>query len=333
MSYTRDSSKDLVWNENSNSYVSESAEPTTIAEAIAAAQQRVAAVYTAISNKGGTLPATQNLSNLPTAIDSIPSGGTTETSYGNYYIMQDDSLYPVYFDAVTINGASKHSIIMTDAVTNMDNTSRGCSIYLISCSGVDISQTSFSFQNITNVTLSTEGLSALGIKKIVYKSVTGRFYASYQGILNVTDTSASTLKTIDISNATSIYLRGACIGLTALEEVKMDKAENVTITRNSAAIGGTFKNTSITELKFPALKTTSEINIQYMLSNLDGCTVHFPSNLQTTIASLDGYPNFGGTNTILLFDLPATETNEQSGVITEPGGGDIDSDPVIPTRP
>lgn len=47
----------------------------TIASAITAAQGRVADCYTAISNKGGTLPATQNLSNMPAAIASIPSGG------------------------------------------------------------------------------------------------------------------------------------------------------------------------------------------------------------------------------------------------------------------
>lgn len=48
----------------------------SIETAITAAQGRVADCYTAISNKGGTLPATQNLSNMPTAINSI-SGGST----------------------------------------------------------------------------------------------------------------------------------------------------------------------------------------------------------------------------------------------------------------
>ena len=48
----------------------------SIATAIQNAQQKVADAYTAISNKDGTLPATQNLANMPTAIGSIPSGGT-----------------------------------------------------------------------------------------------------------------------------------------------------------------------------------------------------------------------------------------------------------------
>ena len=47
----------------------------SIASAIATKQQQVADSYTAVSNKGGTLPATQNLTNLVTAISSIPAGG------------------------------------------------------------------------------------------------------------------------------------------------------------------------------------------------------------------------------------------------------------------
>lgn len=48
----------------------------TIASAIQAKQQQVVDSYTAVSNKGGTLPATQNLTNLATAISTIPSGGS-----------------------------------------------------------------------------------------------------------------------------------------------------------------------------------------------------------------------------------------------------------------
>lgn len=38
-----------------------------------------------------------------------------------------------------------------------------------------------------------------------------------------------------------------------------------------------------------------------------GCVLHFPSNLQSTIANLTGYPNFGGFSVTCAFDLPATE--------------------------
>ena len=47
----------------------------SIASAIQAKQQQIADSYSAVSDKGGTLPTTQNLTNLATAISSIPSGG------------------------------------------------------------------------------------------------------------------------------------------------------------------------------------------------------------------------------------------------------------------
>ena len=62
----------------------------SIASAITDAQDRVAAAYTAISNMGGTLPATQNLSNMPTAINSIPTGGGDHG--GKYHICVYDDL-------------------------------------------------------------------------------------------------------------------------------------------------------------------------------------------------------------------------------------------------
>ena len=52
----------------------------SIESAISNAQTKVANAYTAIENKGGTLPETQNLSNLPTAINSIQGGGILENS-------------------------------------------------------------------------------------------------------------------------------------------------------------------------------------------------------------------------------------------------------------
>ena len=285
MSYTRDTSEDLVWNSSTNSY-----EPAS-----------TPATSGFLTDGNGNIFL---FNGEAVYVDDNPAPAPQEPSYGNYYIMEDDSIMPVYFDSLDMGGSARSGVIFTDGVTDMDYS--GSWGYRIITIRGDYSISPAEFSSIKSVRLSTSGISNLGIKKIVYKSVTGKFDARYEGILNVVGTSASTLTTIDLSNATSIYMMGACIGLTALQEVKMDKAENITITRGSAVIGGTFKNTAVTELRFPALKTTSTIEIQYMLSSVDGCTVHFPSNLESTIQGLAGYPNFGGTNTTLLFDLPAT---------------------------
>lgn len=96
----------------------------TIASAITAAQGRVADAYTAVSNKGGTLPATQNLTNLPTAIDSIPTSQVTPwtqpvltangTIGGDSFAVAMDSqhlsLYAWYaFDGITTYDRNKQA--------------------------------------------------------------------------------------------------------------------------------------------------------------------------------------------------------------------------------
>lgn len=53
----------------------------SIASAIQNAQQKIANAYTAIGNIGGTLPVTQDLANMPTAIASIPTGGGDPQMY------------------------------------------------------------------------------------------------------------------------------------------------------------------------------------------------------------------------------------------------------------
>lgn len=69
---------------------------------------------------------------------------------------------------------------------------------------------------------------------------------------------------------------------------------------------------NLQSVSFPALTSqsfgtyTNQFN--QMLQGVTGCTVHFPSNLESVIGSWsDVTSGFGGTNTTVLFDLPATE--------------------------
>lgn len=60
---------------------------STIKQAIEALKGRIADAYTAVATKGGTLPATQDSANLPTAIASIPSGASDpfDSFFPNYH--------------------------------------------------------------------------------------------------------------------------------------------------------------------------------------------------------------------------------------------------------
>lgn len=64
--------------------------------------------------------------------------------------------------------------------------------------------------------------------------------------------------------------------------------------------------TNLKEVRFPALadmnKGTNQFNS--MLSGVTGCTVHFPAAMREYISSLaDALAGFGGTDTVILFDL------------------------------
>lgn len=73
-------------------------------------------------------------------------------------------------------------------------------------------------------------------------------------------------------------------------------------------------STSIADVYFRALTTTSFGNVNSfdrMMRNTGTAvthTLHFPSNLQSTISGLSGYPLFNGTSgyVVCAFDLPAT---------------------------
>ena len=75
-------------------------------------------------------------------------------------------------------------------------------------------------------------------------------------------------------------------------------------------LAGFWYCTNLKHIYFPAITENSFGQstgaFLSMLNGVTGCSLHFPSNVQSLIEGLDKYPNFGGTDTVVLFDLPAT---------------------------
>lgn len=63
---------------------------STIKQAILSLKSRIEDAYTAIAAKGGTLPATQDSANLPTAIASIPSGSAEDPEEKDVLLLDYD---------------------------------------------------------------------------------------------------------------------------------------------------------------------------------------------------------------------------------------------------
>lgn len=125
----------------------------SIASAITAAQGRVADAYTAVSNMGGTLPATQNLTNLPTAINSIPAGEgadiVTVVNNTDFDVVEGEkvwlsgpsqnSLEIVDFDSKKQNFDTTGTITITDGVASGFSTTD----YIQSKTAIDLGSTDF----------------------------------------------------------------------------------------------------------------------------------------------------------------------------------------------
>lgn len=117
------------------------------------------------------------------------------------------------------------------------------------------------------------------------------------------------LTSVDLSSLTTLSGRGAleyafdvCTALTSV-----DFSSLTTVSGYNSLYCAFSRCSSLTSLSFPALTVAG---LQYgssqfddMIRGVTGCTVHFPAAVQAKIETTAGYPNFGGTNTTVLFDL------------------------------
>ena len=163
----------------------------------------------------------------------------------------------------------------------------------------------------------TREISSTGVYQMPTQSFTFKLpsnatdigsYAMYYSFYN-----CKSLTSVDLSSLTTISgkyaMRNAfqsCTGLTSV-----DLSSLTTISGGYAMYFAFYGCTRLTNISFPALTSTgigSYTNqFNNMLQGVTGCTVHFPSNLQSVIGSKpDVTKGFGGTNTTVLFDLPAT---------------------------
>lgn len=136
----------------------------------------------------------------------------------------------------------------------------------------------------------------------------------------LSNTGFRNIESIDISNLRKITGNNALCSLASFSpnvlnpEISFDSLFNISSYYCfQYIIGSDTSSGNNCTFKFPALKEINNItSLNKMIYNKDGCTLHFPSNLDpqtgsTVISSLETYPDFGGTNTTILYDLPSTK--------------------------
>lgn len=284
----------------------------SIASAITAAQGRVADAYTAISNKGGTLPATQNLTNMPTAINSIPTGGGGGSKYGATI---NDFLGDVDANGVLQEPTEEINLVFS-GVKDLGNFALYGAFYTTTSSPKNVKTVSFiDLETISgsnamyNAFYSCKKLTSALFQKLKVISGSAAMGYAFDTCTGLTSIAMDELTTISSSSPVNRCFNN-CTSLATASFRKL------TILTGSSALQAFFRGCSaISDIYFNGLTTTSfgsYINqFGNMMQNTGSQTthrIHFPSNLQSTISGLSGYPLFGGTSgyVTLLFDLPAT---------------------------
>ena len=152
-------------------------------------------------------------------------------------------------------------------------------------------------------------LTSVSFPSLTTISGSSACYFMLYSCIALTSVSFPSLTTISGDNA-CYYMLSYCTSLTSVSFPKL------TTISGSKACGNMLQNCkALTNVYFPALTTTSfssRVNQFNMMMSDTGTkvthTLHFPSNLESKIQTLTGYPTFGGTSgyVVLAFDLPQT---------------------------
>lgn len=151
------------------------------------------------------------------------------------------------------------------------------------------------------------GIGSITMKHLRVVSGNSAFYNAFyvSGSANITyDVDFSTIE--ELSGLECFY---GTFSLSSFTEVRFN---NLSVLTGSKALALCFiQMRNSADFYFPALNSQSfgsnTDQFWWMLAFSSNCTVHFPSNLQSVIGSWeDVLGGFRGTNTTVLFDLPAT---------------------------
>lgn len=168
-----------------------------------------------------------------------------------------------------------------------------------------------------NINFSTQNITFISFPKL--KKISGWDY----GILRMTGPNSSSDNKVtsisfplleELSGKSNVDYRECSLGLARMGSLETITFPSLTKVYEHRAIDLSYC-ISLISVSFPALKSDS-FGTNYgvtkpfhnMLQGVTGCTVHFPSNMQSIMENMGSVTaGFGGTNTTVLFDLPATE--------------------------
>lgn len=236
--------------------------------------------------------ATMTPGQMPAQIAAIPSGGgvgiTREVSAQGVYQMPAQSFtFSLPANATDVGTrALSYAFRGCTALTSVDLSS------LTTVSGDNALQ--YAFYECT-------ALTSADLSSLTTVSGGNALNYAFGECTALASISFPSLATVSGGNA----FNGAFSGCRSLTSISFPSL--TTVSGSYAFYYAFYRCAHLANLSFPALTASSfgSYTDQFvsMLSGIYGCTVHFPAAIQAEVASLSGYPYFGGTNTTVLFDL------------------------------
>lgn len=269
------------------------------------------------SKTGGS--ATMTPGQMPAQIASIPSGGgvgiprgvNANGVYGmptqsftfslpsNATDVADYVFNNAFYGCTGLTSADLSSLTAASGISALNSAFNGCtnltSVDLGSLSTVsEVNAFSDAFSGCTSLT-------SIDLSSLSVVSGGDAFNNAFYNCTSLTSVDLSSLSTVSGSGAFYNTFHG-CTSLTSVD------LSSLSVISGDGAFNYTFRGCrGLTSVSFPALTTNSfgsyTDQFRNMLNGVTGCTLHFPAATQTKIGSMSGYPNFGGTNTTVLFDL------------------------------
>ena len=262
---------------------------------------------------------------LPTEqSDLVFTGVTDVASYGLSYKFSSSKVKSVSFsNLTTLSGYGACQSMFSDctALTSVSlpnlttiSGSYACQSMFSHCTAL----TSVSLPNLTMISGSyacqymfynCTALTSVSLPNLTTISVNSGCYNMFYNCTALTSLSFPELTTISGSSACYNMFYN-CRNITDVYFPRL-----TTISGSAACQYMFYNGKNITDVYFPALTTSSfgsyTNQFNYMMNATGSSkthTLHFPSNMESTISGLQGYPNFGGTSgyVVLAFDLPAT---------------------------
>lgn len=228
------------------------------------------------------------------------SGVTGNIDLSNITTMSGNSSFSYAFYSTGITSVDLSSVTTVSGGNVTSHMCDSCtSLTSIDLSSLTTASGTYSFDNIAK---GCSSLATVDLSSLTYATGNYSFYQAFYGCSSLSSISLATLKEVTGNYAFQYAFRG-CSSLTSMTFTNLD-----TVTGNSAFANAFYGCSNLASISFPALTTSSfgskTNQFNNMLRSTTGCTVHFPAAIESTIQNwTDVLAGFGGTNTVIVYDL------------------------------